>query len=76
VRTWLTESATAKDLLFPILAYALYRIINTNCQIRLKLIQFQIDLAMKRAEHEMQIALERERRNIPERPLEPPDQAA
>jgi hypothetical protein len=42
----------------------------------LKLTEFEINLAMKRAEHEMQLALERERRNNPERPLEPPDRAA
>jgi hypothetical protein len=76
VRAWLNEFVTAKELLYPILAGAVYRIISTNCQIRLKLIQFEIDLAMKRAEHEMQIALERERRDNPERPIEPPDQAA
>ena len=75
MRTWLTEYVTAKDLLYSILAGAVYRIISTNCQIRLKLVQFQIDLAMKRAEHEMQMDLERERRNKPD-PLEPPDKAA
>jgi hypothetical protein len=76
VRAWLAEPVGLKDLAFLVLALGLLRLINTFCTIRLKLTQLRIDLAIMRARHEMQIALERERRNPPDRPLEPPDKAA
>jgi hypothetical protein len=76
VRAWLAEPVGLKDLAFLVLALGLLRLINTFCTIRLKLTQLRIDLAIMKAKQEMLIALERERRNPPDRPLQPPDKVA
>jgi hypothetical protein len=76
VRAWLAAPITAKDLIFIILAYGAVTAIKTCCTVWLKLTQHRIDVAMMKARYEMQIALERERRNPPDRPQQPPDKAA
>lgn len=71
MRAWLAEPVGLKDLAFLVLALGVLRLINTFCTIRLKLTQLRIDLAIMRARHEMQIALERERRILPIDPWSP-----